>query len=313
MTYSWGHNRRINAASNYLKKKFGERIQKVTIDAGFTCPNRDGTISTGGCAYCNNNAFNPAYCNPGKSITLQMEEGIAFHEKRYKNAGSYFAYFQAYSNTYASINILKSFYEEALAHKKVTGLIIGTRPDCIDDEKLEYLTLLSEKYYVVIEYGIESVYDETLNYINRGHDFESAVKALELTKKYGVKSGAHIIFGLPGETRKQMAESVEIISKLPLHTVKFHQLQIIKDTRFEKEYIQHPEKFDLFSFKNYIEFISEYISKLNPEFIIERVAGETQPRNNLGLTWGLRYDQVLKQVEEELKRRDFWQGKFYKN
>lgn len=287
------------------------RIQKVAIDAGFTCPNRDGTLGKGGCAYCNNDAFNPSYCTTDKSVAQQLNEGIQFHEKRYKNAGKYFAYFQAYSNTYSSLDQMKKLYGEALNHPDVIGIIIGTRPDCIDERKLEYFARLSESYYVVVEYGIESIYNKTLDYINRGHSFEKSIGALELTAGYNVKCGAHFIFGLPGESRDEMLSSGKIISELPIHTIKFHQLQIVRDTRFANEYFSNPEKFRLFSLEEYIEFISEFLSALNPNFVVERVAGETQPRNNLGLSWGLRYDQVLKKIENYMKTEDLWQGKYY--
>jgi len=312
MEYSWGTKRRINAASNYLKKEFGYRIQKLTIDAGFTCPNRDGTKGTGGCVYCNNEAFNPSYCTPEKSIHRQIAEGIEFHASRYRKAMKYLAYFQAYSNTYASLDYLKKIYSQALQSEPVVGLIIGTRPDCIDEAILDYLAGLSEKYYVVIEYGLESIYDKSLQAINRCHSFEDSVKALELTKSYGVKSGAHFIFGLPGESHQEMLDSVEIISTLPLHSVKFHQLQIVKATQYAIDYERNPEKFNLFSLADYIQFLCDFLGRLNPEFIIERLAAETQPRNNMSEMWGgLRYDQVLKQIEEKMHEKDIWQGKYY--
>lgn len=287
------------------------RIQKVTIDAGFTCPNRDGTLGVGGCDYCNNEAFNPSYCSPDKSITQQVEEGIQFHEKRYKGAGKYFAYFQAYSNTYSSLDNMKKIYSQALAHPDIIGLIVGTRPDCVDEQKMEYFARLSEKYYVVVEYGIESVYNKTLRSINRGHDFEKSFDALELTARYNVKSGAHFIFGLPDESREDMLSSAKIISGLSLHTIKFHQLQIVKGTRYANEYKNHPGRFQLFTLEEYTGFISEFLARLNPEFIVERIAGETQPKNNLGISWGLRYDQVLNRIEKYMDKEDLWQGKFY--
>ena len=187
-------------------------------------PNRDGTKGVGGCSYCNNDAFNPSYCDPQQSISWQLEKGIRFHENRYRKAPQFFAYFQAYSNTYATLPELKARYSEALANPKVIGLILGTRPDCMDEGILEYLATLAEKYYVVIEYGLESVYDRTLERINRGHTFEESLRALELTRKYGLKAGVHLIFGLPGESRADMMASADIISELPLHTIKFHQL-----------------------------------------------------------------------------------------
>jgi len=312
MTYCWGTTRRFNAATDYLRSKFGTRIQKLTIDAGFTCPNRDGTISTGGCAYCNNNAFNPTYCTPEKSISQQIAEGIEFHENRYRSAEKYLAYFQAYSNTYASLDLLKDLYTQALKNEKITGLVIGTRPDCIDEYKLEYLAALSEKYYVVVEYGIESIYNDSLKSINRGHTYEDAVHAIELTKKFGVLSGAHFIFGLPGESREDMMLSAAIISGLSLHSIKFHQLQIIRDTRFAIEYKENPEKFDLFDTSEYVEFIAQYLALVNPDFIIERLASETQPWNNMAQDSGLRYDQVLQKIEKKMEKLDLWQGKYYK-
>jgi uncharacterized protein len=308
--YVWGTKRRINAASNFLKNEFGFRIQKLTIDAGFTCPNRDGTKGEGGCVYCNNEAFNPSYCTPEKSIQQQIDEGIEFHAHRYRRAVKYMAYFQAYSNTYATTDYLKKVYYEALQNASVIGLIIGTRPDCIDEAKLELLAALSEKYYVVVEYGLESVYNKTLKAVNRGHSFEDSLHALELTRKYGVKSGAHFIFGLPGESRNEMMESVDIISSLPLHSVKFHQLQIVRATKYENDFRSNPEKFDLFALDEYIDFLCIFLGRLNPGFIIERLAAETQPWNNLSETWGgIRYDQVLRRIEDRMETLDTWQGK----
>ena len=252
--YPWGHGRRFNAYSNYFRTIYGARVQKVSLDAGFTCPNRDGSKGVGGCTYCNNDAFNPSYCESVKPISVQLEEGIEFHRWRYNEAVSYLAYFQAYSNTYAPIETLKLLYKEALSYPGIIGLIIGTRPDCIDDEKLEYLKELSSRCYIAIEYGIESCYNKTLRRINRGHSFEDAVVALEKTAALGINSGAHFIFGLPGETREEMLNEVDIISELPIKTVKFHQLQIIKGTIMENEFKQNPGDFDLFGWEEYLDF-----------------------------------------------------------
>ena len=238
MKYPWGHSRRFNAYSNYFLKEFGERVQKLSIDAGFTCPNRDGTVGTGGCTYCNNDAFNPSYCSPSKSINQQIIEGIEFHQKRYRRANKYLAYFQPFSNTYAPLDKLRNIYHEALKFPEVIGLVIGTRPDCIDDKKLEFFSELSKKYYVIIEYGIESCYDKTLERVNRGHSFEQSVKAITKTAQKGIKTGAHIIFGLPGETKQEMLDEADILSELPLNNIKFHQLQIIKDTEMAIRYVE---------------------------------------------------------------------------
>ena len=309
--YIWGNKKRINSYSDYIIKEFGGRVQKLALDAGFSCPNRDGTVGTGGCTFCDNNAFNPSYCKPEKSINLQIEEGIEFHSKRYRRSIAYFAYFQPYSNTYAPLGKLKSLYEEALSHPRISGLIIGTRPDCIDDALLDYLAQLSKKYFIVIEYGIESSNDETLKRINRGHDFASTINAIEKTNAGGIKTGGHIIIGLPGETREDILDSVKTISKLPLFSIKFHQLQIIRGTKMEEEYKNKPEEFLYFTLDDYLDFMTEILSILNPEFVIERIAGEVPPEYNISPAWGLRYDQTLVKFMDLMEKKDLWQGKYY--
>jgi len=310
--YPWGHGRRFNAYSNYFRTIYGARVQKVSIDAGFTCPNRDGSKGVGGCTYCNNDAFNPSYCESVKPLSVQMEEGIEFHRWRYNEAVSYLAYFQAYSNTYAPIETLKLLYEEALSYPGIIGLIIGTRPDCIDDEKLEYLKELSSRCYIAIEYGIESCYNKTLRRINRGHSFEDAVVALEKTAAQGINSGAHFIFGLPGETREEMLNEVDIISELPIKTVKFHQLQIIKGTIMENEFKQNPGDFDLFGWEEYLDFFISFLERLNPKIVVERFTGEAPPRFLTGAGWGKkRTDQIVSLIEKRLEELDTWQGRLY--
>lgn len=310
--FPWGHERRFNAYSNYFRKLYGARVQKVSVDAGFTCPNRDGSRGTGGCTYCNNDAFNPSYCIPSKSVTQQIEEGVTFHKWRYSEAVSYLAYFQAYSNTYGSIDVLRKLYEEALEYPGVAGLVIGTRPDCIDREKLEYLKKLSEKHYIAVEYGIESCYDKTLMRINRGHSFEDAVNAVELTASMGINTGAHFIFGLPGETREEMMMQADIISGLPLTTVKFHQLQIIKGTAMEREFAANPSDFELFSWEEYLDFFIRFLERLNPSFVVERFTGEAPLRFLTGEGWGKkRTDQIVSLIEKRLEELDTWQGRLY--
>jgi radical SAM protein (TIGR01212 family) len=307
--HPWHHHRRFNSFSEYLKREFGGRVQKLSIDAGFTCPNRDGSKGMGGCTYCDNDAFNPSYCNPVKSITQQIQEGIEFHRVRYRRAGRYLAYFQAYSNTYAPLDKLKKLYDEALAFPEVAGLVIGTRPDCIDEEKLDYFRQLSKTHYIILEYGIESCYDKTLQRINRGHTFEDSVKALEMTSHMGIRTGAHLIFGLPGETREEMLKEAAILSGLPINTIKFHQLQIIKNTLMESEFKENPDDFTRFTLDDYIEFIIDFIERLNPKIVIERFAGEVPPRFLAEASWGLiRYDQVLGMIEKRMEKRDSWQG-----
>lgn len=309
MDYPWGHNRRFNSYNEYFKKEFGERVQKVSIDAGFTCPNRDGTLAIGGCTYCNNDAFNPSYCQPNKPIRQQLEEGIEFHLKRYRRANKYLAYFQTYSNTFAPLEELKKIYSEALSHPNVIGLVIGTRPDCIDDEKLDYFSQLNKENYLIIEYGIESCYNTTLEKINRQHTFEQSVETIEKTAKKGIKIGSHIIFGLPGESRQEMMDQVQTLSALPINNIKFHQLQIIKNTKMAADYKKDPSAFDLFSLEDYIDFIVDFTSRLNPSFIIERFTGEVPPRFLAGPNWGLiRNDQVNLLIEKKFEKKNTFQG-----
>jgi uncharacterized protein len=310
--FKWGHERRFNAYSNYTKKKFGERVQKVSLDAGFTCPNRDGSVAFGGCTYCNNDSFNPSYCDPRKPISQQLEDGIEFLGRRYK-VNKYIAYFQAYSNTYSSLEKLKRIYSEALSDERIIGLVIGTRPDCIDEKKLDYLQELAEKYYIKLEFGIESIHDKTLKRINRGHTYGQTVDAFELSKNRGIELGAHLIFGLPGETRDEMLSSAEVVSKLPINSLKLHQLHIVKKTVMAHQYKDDLSLFELFSLEEYLEFISQYLEKLNPDIIIQRLFGEAPPYMMAGPTWGkLRNGDVMERIENYLEENDSWQGKQYK-
>ena len=297
---------------NYLKAIFGTRIQKLTLDAGFTCPNRDGSKGLHGCTYCDNDAFNPSYCMPQKSVFQQIEEGIAFHKNRYRRAEGYLAYFQAYSNTYSSLEKLKDIYQPAIEHPLIKGIVVGTRPDCLEDEKLDFLEKLSKKMFVSIEIGIESIHDETLRRINRGHDFQCAVDALQRIRARNIHAGAHFIFGLPYETPEMWLEDVKIINKLPLNSIKFHQLQIIKGTQMEKEYLANAKPFYPFTMDTYIDFIVDFVEKLNPDFAIERFAGEVPPRFLTVNHWGtIRYDVVLQKIIHEFERRGSGQGTFF--
>lgn len=312
MVYSWGTERRINAYSDYFKKHFGERVQKITIDAGFTCPNRDGTCGTGGCTFCNNRAFNPSYNNPEKSIADQILQGMAFHRKRYRKATRYLAYFQAYTNTYAKLEELTSMYDQALAIPEVMGIVVGTRPDCVDDVLLDYFKELSKQCYLVVEYGIESVNNRTLLRVNRGHDVEKSRWAIHETARRGVRVGGHVMIGLPGETRDDFLATASELSKWPLNNIKFHQLQVIKGTAMAREYIENPEDFITFTMDEYLLLMMEILERLNPEIVVERIAGEVTPEMAVREGWGVRYDGVLRQFEALLKENDSWQGKHYK-
>jgi hypothetical protein len=307
--YPWGHQRRFNSYSEYFRKKFGGRVQKLTLDAGFTCPNRDGSKGKEGCTFCNNNAFNPSYCQPEKTISTQIDEGIEFHKKRYRRADKYLAYFQAYSNTYDGVDVLRERYEEALRRDEVIGLVIGTRPDTVDTEILNYIKTLAKDHYVVIEYGIESCYNNTLKRVNRGHSFEDSVRAIDMTASRGIRQGAHFIIGLPGESSEDILAEMKIISGLPINNIKFHQLQIVRNTVMAKEYISDPEDFRIYDLDEYLGLMLRILEVLNPEFVVERIAGESNQGFLLSKSWGIRYDQVLNKFEQMLARKDTWQGK----
>jgi len=325
--YGFPDGKRYNSFVGYFKRKYGERLQKIVLDAGFTCPNRDGKVGRGGCTYCDNAAFHPAYSTAGKSLHQQMDEGIEFHKVRYRTTEHYLAYFQSFSNTYAPLARLKQLYEEALAHPQVVGIVIGTRPDCVDEEKLDYLAELSQGKVmkdwsrsidgeersapiVIVEYGIESCYDTTLRRINRGHDFETARRAVGMTAGRGLDVGAHFILGLPGETVQMMLDSCSLINALPLRSVKFHQLQIVKGTRMEQEYSDRPQDFVKFPLDGYIDFFSDMLERLRPDLYIERIAGEVPPRFVNETPWGLiRNVELLRLLDRRLEERDTWQGR----
>lgn len=325
--YTFPDGKRYNSFVGYFKRRYGERLQKIVLDAGFTCPNRDGKVSRGGCTYCDNAAFHPAYSTAGKSLHQQMDEGIEFHKVRYRTTEHYLAYFQSFSNTYAPLDRLRELYEEALDHPDVVGIVIGTRPDCVDEEKLDYLADLSHGKVltgwqrtiagqdrtapiVIVEYGVESCYDTTLLRINRGHDFETARRAITMTAGRGLDVGAHFILGLPGETVQMMLDSCALINSLPLRSVKFHQLQIVKGTRMEKEYAEHPEDFERFSLEEYLDFFVDMLERLRPDLFIERFVGEVPPRFVNETPWGLiRNVELLRLLEHRLESRDTWQGR----
>jgi radical SAM protein (TIGR01212 family) len=326
--YGFPDGKRYNSFVGYFKRKYGERLQKIVLDAGFTCPNRDGKVRRGGCTYCDNAAFHPSYSTSGKSLHQQLDEGIEFHKVRYRTTEHYLAYFQSFSNTYAPLERLRELYGEALSHPDVVGIVIGTRPDCVDEEKLDYLADLNQGRVlkgwtrtlsgdgtrtapiVIVEYGIESCYDSTLERINRGHDFDTACKAVKMTAERGIDVGAHFILGLPGETRQMMLDACSLINDLPLRSVKFHQLQIVKGTQMEKEYAQMPQDFERFSLDEYLDFFVDMLERLRPDLFIERFVGEVPPRFVNETPWGLiRNVELLRLLEGRLQERDSWQGK----
>lgn len=284
-----------NDFGTWLRKRFPDfRIQKISIDAGFTCPNRDGRISTGGCTYCDNRTFNPSYCDRRKSIREQLREGKRFFNRKYSDM-KYLAYFQAFTNTYESLDSLRRMYEEALAEEDVVGLVIGTRPDCISAPLLDYLEELSRQTFLIVEYGIESANDATLRRINRGHTFECSRKAVEMTAERGILTGGHIILGLPGEDREESLRQAPIISSLPLNILKIHQMQIIKGTRLAEEYLQHP--FPLYTVEEYLHLIADYISLLRKDLVLERFVSQSPPELLIAPRWGLKNYQFVHLLE----------------
>ncbi len=282
-------------------ERYGMRLQRLTLDGGFTCPNRDGTLGTGGCTFCDNAAFHPSYTQ-GKSISEQIDAGIAFHTARGRKADGYLAYFQAFSNTYAPIDVLRERYEAALSHPAVRGLVIGTRPDCIDTEKLDYLSSIKERGKIVeVEYGIESVYDLTLQRINRGHDFACTRRAIIATASRGLATGGHIILGLPGETREMLLQEAEILSALPLDYLKFHQLQILKGTPMASEYKERPGDFLRPGPQEYIDLLAEMITRLRPDIAIARIASSVPP-SFTDAPWGLlRHEELVRRLALRLE------------
>ncbi|HHJ10446.1 MAG TPA: TIGR01212 family radical SAM protein [Bacteroidetes bacterium] len=311
--FPWGTGQRYYQAAAYYRSVFGERVQKLSLDAGFTCPNRDGKLGRGGCTYCNNSAFNPSYCHPAKPVVQQLREGMEFHRKRYRRAGKYLAYFQAYTNTYAPLEVLREKYEEALSVDGIMGLIISTRPDCVDEATLDYLEKMSRKVFVGLEYGIESCYDRSLKRVNRRHTFARSVRAIQATAERGLPVGAHLILGLPGESEKEMLAEATLLSGLPLDIIKLHQLQIIVQTAMAKEYHKHPEHFHLFVWEEYRELVIDFLERLRPDIAVERLVSEAPPRYLAAPGFGRKRPDVLMQdILQRMEERDTWQGKLRK-
>ncbi|MBR76528.1 MAG: TIGR01212 family radical SAM protein [Flavobacteriales bacterium] len=298
--------------STFIKEKFNGRVQKVSIDAGFTCPNKDGTKGKGGCTYCNNNTFNPDYCKPIKPISVQINEGIEFFSKKYKTQ-KYLAYFQAFTNTYAPLKDLKPMYEEALSHKDVVGLVIATRPDSIKDDVLDYLQYLAKiGNFIKLEFGLESTKNKTLEAINRCQTHEEAVDAFSRAKGRGLHLGAHLILGLPGENKEDMLEHARKVSQLPVNTLKIHHLQIVKHTMMAYQFKNTPEMFTFMALDEYIDLVVDFIELLHPDIILERFFSESPARMLIHPKYGLKNFEVKHLVNKRLEERDAWQGRLYK-
>ena len=297
--------------STFLTKYFSYKVQKISVNAGFTCPNRDGNKGMGGCTYCNNQTFNPDYCKPEFGIRRQLEDGIGFFARKYP-AMRYLAYFQAYTNTYGELEQLKAMYEEALSVEGVVGLVIGTRPDCMPTPLLDYIEALSHRTFVMVEYGIESANDDTLLRINRGHDFATAIDAIRRTHERGILVGGHLILGLPGEDHDELMRQAEAIATLPLDMVKLHQLQLIRGTRMAREYEERPEDFHLYTVDEYIDLAIDYIERLPSTIVIERFISQSPRTLLIAPDWGMKNYQFVDRLRHRMQERGAYQGRLYR-
>lgn len=301
--------RHYNAFGRYMKDLYGQPVYKVNVDAGFTCPNRDGTVAAGGCIYCNNASFRPSECTSAKSVRNQIDRGLPYLRSRY-HADKFIVYFQPYTNTYATVETLDRLYREALDYPDVVGLAIGTRPDCVDEGKIELLERLAKDYYILIEYGLQSIYDRTLEFINRGHNYECFRKALDLTAGRGIKIGAHIILGFPTETREEMLHMADELSEMPVQYLKIHQLQIVKGTTLEGVYAKDP--FPVFGYQEWIEILSDFLERLSPDIVLQRLFAAAPDDILIAPVWHKTRYELLKDLDEYMEKRGSRQGKLRK-
>jgi uncharacterized protein len=301
--------RPYNSYNTYLRERFSCRVHKVSVDVGFTCPNRDGSVATGGCLYCNNNSFVPRYARSNVPLGKQINAGMEYIKRRFK-AEKFIIYFQAYTNTYDKIERLERLYSEALGHDDVVGLAIGTRSDCVDEEKIKLFEKLSKDWFITLEYGIESIYDKTLELMNRGHNYQSVLSALQITKGRGIHIGAHIIVGFPGETSDEMLGMADEISRLDIDFLKIHNLNIVRNTPLARMFAKEP--FNLFTYEEYLHFISRFIERLSPKIVLERFFTDTPKHLLVAPIWNKTHGECLSGIEAELKRRDTYQGKLFK-
>ena len=300
-----------NSYGSFLQNKFGHRIHKITVNAGFTCPNRDGTVAQGGCTYCNIDSYTPEVARARIPIKQQVQNSIGYLKQRF-HAKAFIVYFQPYSNTYAALEHLQNLYEQALEHPEVVGLAIGTRPDCIDEGKLNYLEQLARDYFITIEYGIESSFDKTLRTINRGHDFNCTVNAINQTTNRGIYICGHVIYGFPNETKQQMLETTDKVSQLPLDFIKLHSLHVVRYTELARQFKEQP--FPIFSFEEWVDFICEVIERLNPDFKIERLYGDAPEHLLIEPQWCREKSaaEIIYAIQQRLAQNNTCQGRFYK-
>ena len=288
---------------DFLKTIFPFKVQKISINAGFTCPNRDGSKGWGGCTYCNNQTFSPQYAENNKPVGQQLEEGIRFFARKYPQM-KYIAYFQAYTNTYDSTKNLLAKYYEALNYPDVVGLIIATRPDCMSDDLLDALEKIAQNRFLLVEYGVESTCNDTLQRINRGHTYEDAIDAISRTAARKIYTGVHLILGLPGESRDIILSHADKISSLPITTVKLHQLQLIRNTQLARQVKENPEIFHTYTVDEYIDLCIDFMNRLNPDFIIDRFTSQSPENLLIAPTWGLKNHEFTAKLINRLKARN---------
>jgi len=298
-----------NCYGLFLHQKFGEPVHKVIVDAGFTCPNRDGILASGGCLYCNTESYTPGYPNARIPVREQVHHGIEYLKTR-RQARKFIVYFQPNTNTYAPVERLAQLYTEALDHPDVVGLSVGTRPDCVDAEKLSLLGELAKRLFVTVEYGIESIHDKTLRFTNRAHDYATTQWAMAMSQGRGLYIGAHIILGFPTETKDDMLATAEEISTLGIDFLKIHNLHIVKGTRLGKMYLERP--FPVFEYQEYLDLLCQFLERLSPRMVIERFVAETPPELLIAPRWGKPKAQILADIERRLAERESFQGKRWK-
>jgi radical SAM protein (TIGR01212 family) len=288
--------------------RYGGRVQKVSIEAGFSCPNRDGLVGTGGCTFCNNEGFTPGYLDRRQSITRQIDVGLDFLQRRYPGTQRYIAYFQSYSNTYGEFEQLRTLYQEALAHPQISGLAIGTRPDCLPMPVLDYLAALSHEYIIELEIGVESCNDAVLASVNRGHNFAASADAIGRAAMLGLEVTAHLLLGLPGESQQSMLDGARKISALPIHALKLHQLQLVRGTALARQWQLDPASVPLLDEQACIALLADFIERLSPAIVLQRVGSEVPPSLKLAPLWNLRLSELAPRISAELARRGSWQG-----
>lgn len=298
--------KRYSDYNSYLRKLFGERVQKITVDAGLTCPNRDGKLSSTGCIYCNDKGSGTGAAQKGVSIRDQIEAGKIPMMKKYK-ARKFIAYFQSYSNTYTSCARMKGMYDQALSCEGLVGMAIGTRPDCVDKKKIALLESYAQNYLVWLEYGLQSVHDTTLALVNRGHDFKCFADAVDLTRGRNINICTHIILGLPGENREMMLESAKILGDMGINGVKIHLLYVIKGTPLDRMYKQG--KYTPLAQQEYADLVCDYLELLPKDIIIQRITGDPHADELRAPLWAARYRETFNIIQHTLEERDSFQGK----